>query len=378
MGSTNTRLVVFADDWGVHPSSTQHLVRHLQNDYSTMWVNTTGTRRPKPTLDDLRKIIRRIAGSGARRMDPRLTVLTPAMWPGFRTPWQRRVNALLVSHAVNRSLGRRRGERRIALTTLPITADLVGRVDVDEWVYYCVDEFWSWPGLDGAAMSQMDAAQVVKVDRLIAASVPLQHHLARLGREAPLLTHGVDLDHWYCRVRVGGPPAWLARLPRPVWMFWGQVDRRLDMDWCRGLSAGYAGPGTLVLVGPGNAPEHLTGSVVAHGAVDYAQLPSLAVGADVLVLPYIDAPVTRAAQPLKLKEYLATLKPVVTRGLPATREWADAADVVDTQADFVRAVRHRSAAGATPAQLRARERLRSESWSNKAQLFEQLLLGQAA
>ena len=40
-------LVVFADDWGRHPSSCQHLVRHLLPTRQVVWVNTIGTRPPR-------------------------------------------------------------------------------------------------------------------------------------------------------------------------------------------------------------------------------------------------------------------------------------------------------------------------------------------
>ena len=53
-------------------------------------------------------------------------------------------------------------------------------------------------------------------------------------------------------------------------------------------------------------------------------------------MPYADLPVTRAMQPLKLKEYLATGRPVVVRDLPATRAWADCLDLADTPEAFCR------------------------------------------
>jgi len=61
--------------------------------------------------------------------------------------------------------------------------------------------------------------------------------------------------------------------------------------------------------------------------VDLARAGS---AADVIIMPYADRPVTRAMQPLKLKEYLATGKPVVVRNLPATRGWTDCLDLADT------------------------------------------------
>src|SRR5262245_8337679 len=40
-------LLVFSDDWGRHPSSCQHLIRRLRQDFPVLWVNTIGTRQPK-------------------------------------------------------------------------------------------------------------------------------------------------------------------------------------------------------------------------------------------------------------------------------------------------------------------------------------------
>ena len=48
------RLVVFADDWGRHPSSCQHLVRQLVDDCDVVWINTIGTRRPELNMATLR------------------------------------------------------------------------------------------------------------------------------------------------------------------------------------------------------------------------------------------------------------------------------------------------------------------------------------
>ncbi len=56
-------------------------------------------------------------------------------------------------------------------------------------------------------------------------------------------------------------------------------------------------------------------------------------------MPLADLPVTRAMQPLKLKEDLATDKPAVVRDLPPNRAWADCPDVAATPAASARPVR---------------------------------------
>ena len=101
----------------------------------------------------------------------------------------------------------------------------------------------------------------------------------------------------------------------------------------------------------------------------------MAQSAAVLVMPYADLSATRAMQPLKLKEYLATGKPTVVRSLPSTTEWADAADVCDTAEAFTAAVKRRCEGGLPAEQGQARERLTAERWSAKSSMFEQWVDG---
>ena len=48
-------LLVFADDWGRSPSSSQHLMRQLLDRYRVLWVNTIGMRPPRFNLSTLRR-----------------------------------------------------------------------------------------------------------------------------------------------------------------------------------------------------------------------------------------------------------------------------------------------------------------------------------
>ena len=80
-------------------------------------------------------------------------------------------------------------------------------------------------------------------------------------------------------------------------------------------------------------------------------------------------------QPLKLKEYLATGKPVVVNRLPSTDEWSDCLDVAETPAQFSQLVRDRIKDGIPAPQVIARTRLQQESWKSKAAALEDVLKG---
>lgn len=394
--AASVQLLVFSDDWGRHPSSCQHLVRHLLADDATLaalWVNTIGTRRPRLTREDVGKALRRCRtwfapGRPRARLPGNLAVISPMMYPGFRRPWQRRFNATRLAAAVNGAMTRHFGPRgdgagrdgmcRVALTTIPTTADLVGRVDVDAWIYYAVDNFSVWPGLDGPVLDAMERQLAANVDAAVAVSATIQQRLAAMGRPADLLTHGIEPSFW-SHVEPSVRAAAVAELDkltgrRPVLLFWGVIDRRLDAELCLKL-AEQVGP--LVLVGPRQNPDprlRTCPHIHLPGPRPLAALPALAAAADVLVMPYADLPVTRAMQPLKLKEYLATGRPAVVRDLPATVDWSDCADVTGDAAAFIAAVRRRATEGIALAQSAARAaRLPGESWADKARQLRMLI-----
>lgn len=363
-------LLVFADDWGRHPSSAQHLTRRLLDWHPVAWVNTIGTRKPAwnwgTVCRGLEKL-RHWSAATAEAPSPAPWIVNPFMWPWFTAPWDRALNRMLLCRALKPLLDAW-PEPPVAVTTLPIVADLMDKLPVAKWVYYCVDDFAQWPGLDGEALRRMERDLVARADSIVAVSETLQDRLSGMGRESLLLTHGVDLDFWQAPT----PCVRLDDLPRPLVLFWGVIDRRMDVSLVRRLANDMTA-GTIVFVGPREQPDPELAKlarVALLPALPFEQLPGLAQCADVLVMPYADLPVTRAMQPLKLKEYLATGKPVVVRDLPATRGWHDCLDLANSAAEFSLRVRARLRDGVPDGQRLARARLADESWDTKARAFE--------
>ncbi|QEL16200.1 glycosyltransferase family protein [Limnoglobus roseus] len=377
-------LVVFADDWGRHPSSCQHLVRHLLPHREIVWVNTIGTRPPRLDWGTAKRVMGKFKswaspsgkhqspGSEHATLAPR--TISPKMWPSFKSQFGRELNRKLLLRSL-RPIFESLPQPPNVITTLPLVADLVGELPAHRWTYYCVDDFSVWPGYDGETMLRMERDLVPKVQEIVTVSETLVAHIAKLDRPAHLLTHGVDLDHWTTK-----PPEKVPGLdgPEPPFVvFWGVIDRRMDVAFVKALAASLR-VGSLVLVGPREdpAPELVTiPRVRVLPPMPFAKLPALAATASVLVMPYADLPVTRAMQPLKLKEYLVTGKPVVVRDLPSTRPWADCCDVCDTAEGFAARVNERLQGGLPAGQQAARERLEDEGWAEKAKQFERWVDG---
>jgi glycosyltransferase involved in cell wall biosynthesis len=383
-------LIVFSDDWGRHPSSCQHLISRLLPHRQVTWVNTIGTRPPRLNWSTVTRAFEKLrqwtgaAGSSSQEVKGNHTpenprVLNPRMWPSFRSSFARAINRRSLMRSL-RPVADSGMQAPIIITTLPLLADLVGKFRSARWVYYCVDDFSVWPGLDGRTMRGMEAELVAKVDVAIAVSENLQAHLAKLGKPAHLLTHGVDFELWRrvparCEI-----PIWsleLEKIPRPLIVFWGVIDRRLDVAFVQKLGEALT-EGTLLFVGPQDNPDPALFQVPRLrflSALPYEDLSILAAQSSLFIAPYADLPVTRAMQPLKLKEYLATGKPVVVRKLPATEAWSDCADIADSATAFAEAVCVRLIHGVPPGQRLARNRLDAEGWDAKAGQFERWIDG---
>lgn len=190
-------------------------------------------------------------------------------------------------------------------------------------LYECVDDhqgFWPDPGL-GAEVRAQETALARRADLIVATAPALAARLSALNPKTVHVGNGVELARFAAVVRDPAPPrpAGLDGLAGPVVGFYGAigswVDRALVADLAR------AHPGwSFVLVGPVSAPVEMLRAlpnVRLVPPVPYDQLPAWLAHVPVWLVPFVQAPMTMAVDPLKAYEYLAAGRQVVASPLPA-------------------------------------------------------------
>lgn len=177
-------------------------------------------------------------------------------------------------------------------------------------VFDAVDDF---PGTEAILARCAQAA-----DRVICTSDGVRARLRQAGIEAVLIPNACDYEHWS---GWNGPsPVDVEVLPRPLAVFIGAVANWVDVGLVAACARAQPDAGFL-FVGPHLATTYMNGNtpanVWAFGIRPYESVPAYAHAADVLLLPFReDVQEARAANPVKVWEYLATGKPVVCTRIP--------------------------------------------------------------
>jgi glycosyltransferase involved in cell wall biosynthesis len=353
--------VFFGDDWGAHPSTTQHLARNVPEGDRLVWVDSLGMRAPRPSADDLRAIATRLAArksapssslTGGREPDVRLSL---PVAPFHGTPAARAFNRRLVRAQLRRALERVGATSTVLVSSTPIAAWYVDPTRFDRIAYLRLDDYARLPGVDADWISESEPRMHEMADVLAATARDLLPEDPR----ALYLPQGVDVDHF--RSVPSTPPR------RRVLGFFGLLAEWIDYPLIETVAE--AAPSwRLELLGP---VRHLPASTVTHprvtvrSAVPYAELPHAINGWDAAWIPFRVDELTRGVNPVKLREYLAAGLPTLSTPLPSAAEVGEVTIGSDA-ADVVRWLEHEVAADDPAARARRRLAMTSHSWQARA------------
>jgi glycosyltransferase involved in cell wall biosynthesis len=343
--SAPRELICFGEDWGRHPSTAQYLVQQLLGTFRVIWINSLGWRTPRLSRQDIVRALGKLrsAARGVEQPHPDLAVYTPLVIPWYRSAAARRLNAHLLQRAIRR-LARHHGLSRYSLmTTYPAMVDVFERMTDVRRIYYCADDYAAFPGLHTDLVRAHETRLLAAVDVVVTTSQSLHEAKSAAHSHVVNLPHGVDAEHF---AKAADPstrvPDDLARLPRPVIGFFGMLAEWVDIPLIREVAL--ARPGwSIVLIGNASTdlgPLRGVPNVHLLGPRPYASLPGYCRGFDVAIIPFVKNDLTERANPIKLREYLAAGKPIVSTPLPEVLQFGDLVRVASSADEFVREIEH--------------------------------------
>jgi glycosyltransferase involved in cell wall biosynthesis len=347
----NQSIICFGgeDWWYHHPHSKAHLMRKFASaGNKIIFVNSISMGLPGLAHKDLLPRIKRKLGSYsklARQTAEGITVVSPASLPFFGTAAARKVNRHLIGAQIKR-LARRRGLTKPVLwIAIPTAADMIGTLDEVTVVYQVSDKYDANTmdhATDPALIRRLHERAIDAADLVFYSGRKLFSEVTRGTGRSYLLEQGVDFDHWR-RVADGvldvAPE--IAKIPRPRLGYFGAIEPWLiDQELIKRASRERP-EWQWVFIGNKSRGLEIEALPNVHflPPVQYAQLPNYAAGFDVCVLPWeTEQSFTSYGSAIKVREYLATGKPVVISPLPEYEPLRDVLRIARTRADFLRLV----------------------------------------
>ncbi len=345
MSSTLDFVILSTQDWDSLPTRKHRFARWwAEGGHRVLYVEQQ--MHWLGWLADVRRQFSRVWRwlRGPRQIAPNLWVFTlPPVLPFFQMSGaiNRLNNALLLP--ILRAQVKRLGFRAPVLWTYtPHSADFVGHLGERAAVYECVDDFTAAKGLVHAgAIRRMESRLIRAVDLLIVTHPKLREAKAKGARRVVIIPNGVDTEHMARAADPDLPVAEaLAHVKHPVLGYLGAVNYWIDTALLGRLARAHP-EWTLAIVGPVVRPlanmKPLEGlpNVILTGRVPYADVPRYVKAFDVCLNPYVLDEVAEHCSPLKLYEYIATGKPVVSVDMPEAHRFAGLIDIAHSAEEFI-------------------------------------------
>jgi glycosyltransferase involved in cell wall biosynthesis len=253
----------------------------------------------------------------------------------------RKLNLILGRSLVRRAMQGLRFGRTISWFTVPHAGALAGAACESMLVYYCTDNYAAFPDVDGCVITHMDEELTRRAGQVFVSSATLMEKKVAINPHVAYSPHGVDVEMFRKASEAGLEVAEPARrLTPPVIGFFGLIEAWIDLELI-GFLARSRPEWTFLLIGrlavdAGDLAK--MPNVVFAGVQPYETLASWAKAFDVAIIPYRLSYQVLNAAPLKLREYLATGKPVVAVSTPDIRKFADFVRIAESSESFLEQV----------------------------------------
>jgi glycosyltransferase involved in cell wall biosynthesis len=309
-------IVCFAgeDWWYHHPHSKNHILKRLAKHNRVLFVNSITMGLPSIGNPDFFHKIRRKLRSYMRwlRKAPEgLWVMTPINVPLYGSAVARALNRVLLALQLRFVMFLLNLRRPIVWVAIPTAADVAGSLSAKLLVYQVSDKY------DVNEDSALSRAVIRDMDsRLKEQAAVVMYSGRKLYEEAEsrhryFLEQAVDYER-FANLRPGTPED-MAALPRPILGYVGAADfYTMDVPLIEHVARVRPDWHWVFIGSKSNVVKLSAPNIHFLGPKPYAELPRYYNHIDVCVLPWVqNNAFTNYGSAIKVREYLATGKPVV-------------------------------------------------------------------
>lgn len=224
----------------------------------------------------------------------------------------------------------------IIITYLPESIEYISSIQHRLLIYDCVDDFSSFTWSDQEMKPQEDKL-IKKADLVTTTAVNLLEKIKRRNKKVYYLPNAVDFNH-FNKVSIKRKVRLTGLNEGPVIGFVGAFYDWIDEELLHFLAEVrpnwyflFIGP-----VQPGIGIElSKKDNIIFLGEKNYYQLPNYICVFDVCIIPFKINQVTQNANPIKMWEYMATGKPIVSTPIPEVKKMKNYIYIAKSKSDFL-------------------------------------------
>lgn len=260
-------------------------------------------------------------------------------------------------------------------------------------VYHAYDDFTPEDEQDryGATLRAQEDKLLRRADVVLASSEAIRRKLCsrRLRAEIVLVPNGVDYAS-FAGLNIGAhaEPSELRAIPRPRVGYVGSINRKVDLQLVRGIAlarpewqwilVGAVSPKLSGDPGLRSALDHLLslGNVHVLGHRPHEELPRYVAALDVATMCYRTSGGGWWANgyPLKMHEYLASGKPIVSSDLESVRPFSEVVDIREGLSDWLEGISLGLQDGSKAAIEQRRKVARENTWEKRVEVIERHIM----
>jgi glycosyltransferase involved in cell wall biosynthesis len=349
-------------------------MKKLAKDYRILFVNSLGMRIPsfKKDRNAVGKVVRKLCSifRFLKKNEYGMYVLSPVSIP-FASRLGRKLNTYCVFmqvKLVSTLLGFR---EPVVYIGCPPALEVAKKLTKKQFmIYERTDLFEEMPGINKSYIVSLDDELTTSADLVLYVNTLLYEKGLSKNKNSMLIGHGVDFDFFAGSSDVNNVPEDIVKIPRPIIGFFGDIsDKTSDLRLLE-YAAKKLPNMSFVFVGPISASvSGLRACENVHflGQKPYELIPFYGKKFDVAMMPWNNNRWIQFCNPVKLKEYLALGKPVVSMYYPEIVPYSDIVYVAKDYDGFVarilEAVNERDSSMAQ----KRRDRVRNETWDSKVE-----------
>ncbi len=371
-------ILCFANDWSGDPLSKTHLMRVLAKDNRILWINAIANRMPTTSPRDVSRIYKKLRGftEPIHKVEPNIFVLNPLAFPSYGNGFILEINQRFLASQVKKAMHRLQFENVVNMVFNPAAGMIAGQLGEKELIYYCVDEYTAFTGASNG-LKKIEDDLFRRADLVIVSAEKLFESKKKFNPNTFVIRHGTDWQHFRAALDPElAIPADIADLPKPIIGFHGLLADWVDYELIKKVAEHFK-DGSVVLVGQTSVDGKQKIKVLNDvpnihmlGRKPYEELPAYCKAFDVALNPFEINELTLAANPLKVREYLAAGLPVVSTDIPEVRVLDDCLIGTDHE-DFIHKI-EQALANPKP-RNEVSVAIAQESWASKVDQLREIL-----